>query len=678
MSLYTLVRPAVKLMNKLPYIWKLSLVAALFLIPVAILFFGLASQIIEKTNKTERELYGLELFKRLEVISEQFEPLKDTYYISKIGDAAKVRSKLNREHQTLQASLSQLKNTDFTEQQDKRWSNAINTFSENLNRVMTDTSVGARNFSEFYSQIRLLENELIGLYNSLANISDLLNDGESDVFYLMKLMTEEIPNLKNTISYSRGIGVYATSQDAINSETYDALSDAVDGLYLHSDSIEARLSLALLQANSADDLVVNIGFIKTALDDVIRLMEDEIVEAMEVTISSNAFASKINQNMVAFDTFNSQVQEKISSLLDNRYDQLQALLLGYIAIISVSLLIILYLFLGMVLSIRMTIKDVVKQAQALADGDTTVTIEAQTKDEMAGLIQAFNSMSKGLNKLISSVRSSTNQVVESAEKMEQIADTTNESMQEQLAETENILNAVNAMNISASELAKNTGSVGESASHALSEASSGQQKVNSASQVSNEMVSDLERSKEVINLLSSQSDNIQQVMIVIKGIAEQTNLLALNAAIEAARAGEQGRGFAVVADEVRSLASRTHDSTEEIEQTIDGLQQGVKNAVSAMDSSSKRASEADKQSQEIVGAFQHIVGAVDEINQRNEQSEQTTQEQQAITAEILNRLQQIIESAQKTTNVTEVASDASHKMKDTAEDLNQLIKHFKV
>jgi len=223
--------------------------------------------------------------------------------------------------------------------------------------------------------------------------------------------------------------------------------------------------------------------------------------------------------------------------------------------------------------------------------------------------------------------------------------------------------------------AANTEQETQAVDHAMHE---GMEIVEQTIQGIRELANEVDNATETLHQLEAQSDTIGNVLDVIRGIAEQTNLLALNAAIEAARAGEQGRGFAVVADEVRTLASRTQESTQEIQDMIERLQSGTKQAVKVMNNSKEKVAQSVEQSNKTGETLASISSTVAIISQMNAQIASATEEQSATTTEITRSIDTIMSATNQSADSAKLADEASEKLKQITNDLVALIKQFKL
>jgi methyl-accepting chemotaxis protein len=287
-------------------------------------------------------------------------------------------------------------------------------------------------------------------------------------------------------------------------------------------------------------------------------------------------------------------------------------------------------------------------------------------------------MAELMRKILSQVSSTVQSVVSQAGKVDSIAQQSSEAINKQRHETDQVATAITQMVDCTQEVARNTLTASLQSNEVDEKAVKGQNLVQTTLTDIEQLSGDIDYSVTVIHRLVKDSDSITQVLDVIKGIAEQTNLLALNAAIEAARAGEQGRGFAVVADEVRTLAHKTQQSTAEIEQMIIRLQSGVNDAVKAMEVSHSKATQTVSNSSEVGRMLEHISKATTRIVDFNTQIASASEEQTMVVVEVERNVKQISEISIQTAIGAKATVDACQQMTQQAEQLEGIIATFKL
>jgi len=315
---------------------------------------------------------------------------------------------------------------------------------------------------------------------------------------------------------------------------------------------------------------------------------------------------------------------------------------------------------------------------AEGEGDLTRRLESNRQDELGSISKGFNGFLSQLQRLIGQVVESVKKVSESSKHTADIAINTNEGVQRQLAEIELVATAVHQMTATAQDVARNASMAAEAAGHADQAAGHGKRTVQETTASIGSLAAEIGHAVSVVQSLAKDSENINAILTTIRSIAEQTNLLALNAAIEAARAGEQGRGFAVVADEVRNLAQKTQKATEEIQTMIAALQNGTREVVRVMEESQSKTDDSVQQANEAAHALESITQAVSVINDMNTQIASAAGQQSAVAEDLGRNVSSINQVANQVASGANETSQASAELTRLAEQQRKLVGQFKI
>jgi methyl-accepting chemotaxis protein len=465
------------------------------------------------------------------------------------------------------------------------------------------------------------------------------------------------------------------SEEAIQRET-----DNINKLKQELESNRGKLRTLVLSDQGKQILARFDAELERYMGVQVRIMEYSrqglVDEAVALTTGElNGFAQRASQTLHELGDYNRGHAAQASERADQAFARAS---LGVIIVVIVAALATILLAWLLTRSILQPLYQAMNVAEVVAAGDLTQAIDVTGSDEPARLLGALRAMQGNLRSTIQGIAESSSQLASAAEELNAVTEDSTRGLHQQNLEIEQAATAVNEMTTAVDEVASNAVATSEASRASDKTAQHGHAQVIRTVESIGMLADDVTATAQNVEQLAGQVRDISQVLDVIRAIADQTNLLALNAAIEAARAGEAGRGFAVVADEVRALAHRTQQSTQEIEQMIGGIQQGTDKAVNAMQSSNQRARDTLDVARVAGEALDDITRAISEISQRNLVIASASEEQAQVAREVDRNLVNIRDLSLQSSAGANQTSAASHELSRLAVDLNQLVLRFKL
>ncbi|MGS0542325.1 methyl-accepting chemotaxis protein [Pseudomonas sp. Y5-11] len=400
---------------------------------------------------------------------------------------------------------------------------------------------------------------------------------------------------------------------------------------------------------------------------------DELTKLLLIDMKTVVDGSGKQLNDLA-DLFARQVAAESQKSADHYQTSrtIVSLFIGLAALATVALAMLL------TRSIVRPLSSAVSAAESVARGDLTRPIETHGNDEVSRLLQALATMQQNLRETLQGISGSATQLATAADELNAVTLDSTQGLQQQNNEIEQAATAVNEMTTAVEEVARNAVSTSDATRQSSESAQLGQARVSDTASAINALASDVQHTGELVQSLANQSQDIGKVLDVIRAIAEQTNLLALNAAIEAARAGESGRGFAVVADEVRALAYRTQQSTQEIEQMVQGMRSGSSLALDSMQASAARATTTLALAERAGEALETITASVHEIHERNLVIASAAEEQAQVAREVDRNLVNIRDLSVRSATGADQTRASSHELSQLANALQGMVRRFQL
>jgi len=674
----SLLYPAVALMNRLSFGMKFSLISVLFFLPMLVTNFYLVRDSYREFQGTRVELQSLDLLGSSLALRRDLETLNNLVQINaslgQSGKAGDLEGKIVALEKSVLERLQALQAVTTDPQQ-------VEVFN-----AKRDELIAAFKTQQVESSL-LNKSGLIGkllgsaqLFSQIiASQSGLSRDGQGDIRQLSELITSVTPQVTQLLGEGRAMGAYSLGQGFLNSSS----STRFDELLVQIEKLQAEYGLKLQDALGSsraahDALDTQATTSKGSLKQASELFEEQVVMADTLDAPWQAFYDQVSGLMAQTYQLNEGTLKFLDVELQKRLEQNRRHMVLLVAALALVFLSIVYLYGGFYASTRTTLRRLGAMMDKVAAGDMTVSFTAHSRDELGELGSVFNGTVLKIHDLIERVGHTVSEVERQAGQVQSVSAQSNQAVAGQRTQIEQVATAMNQMSATSQEVARSAAAAVSSAHSVNDETISGRGLVESQQGSIARLASEIDQSVLVINQLASDSQSISRVLEVIKSIAEQTNLLALNAAIEAARAGEQGRGFAVVADEVRTLAKRTQQSTEEIEDMIGKLHGGVSAAVKAMGSSHAMANGTVDQSEKVQQALENILGAVGMIVDQNQQIAAAVEQQTAVAHDIDQNIVEINRAGERTAEGAHQTEDASRQLSAQVVQLKQLIGAFRV
>ncbi|WP_157670223.1 methyl-accepting chemotaxis protein [Chitinibacter sp. GC72] len=666
--MHILFAPAIALVAKLRFAQKFVLIALILAIPSFYMLGRIISNFNENIEFIEREGAGLQVaitVRSVIDLSQQHRGLTSSYLQGKTDFAAAIE-------QNEEKLRNQLSSTDalFTQSSNQTLQKQWQAISPQVAQLASSwkSATPTANFASHTKTIDLL----LGFMEAISHESGLALDSEVDSYYLQAIFFNDLLPVGETVAKARGLGARLASAGSATAAEQLQMGTLAAMIGITPSNIEKKI------AHTS-----NLGAIENAkkLNQALAAQQNYLQQSFAndtVTVDPAAHFAQLSQTITQINQLSDQILGDVGRSLELRATEIRQNRLIALGISGAMLLLGSYLLTGAFLSIIQSVKQLRQGAERFAQGDLSQLVQLNVSDELADVSESFNSMASGLKNIIAQIRSNAGAVSTSAAQLNRNTESVVQASRTQANASGEMAAAMEEMSVSIASVSEHAGSSEEQARSAQNEVDQGQKIMQAVLGEITELASDLETLGGNVDSMKKHSVEIGKIVQVIKEIAEQTNLLALNAAIEAARAGEQGRGFAVVADEVRKLSERTSSSTGEIHQLVATIQKDTEAAAIGMDRARKEMDRGSQRVGEANDALAHIrdsshaeLNAVAEISS-------AMSEQKAASHLVAQSVERIARMAEDISHSADQNASLSSQLQDSAAQLERLVSQFKL
>ena len=667
-----LFHPGIWLMNRLGFAMKFSLISVLFFVPLLSANLYLVRDAHHEWRVSDTLLGSLSAVQRTLQLQQQLDLLKDLTLVRQRVGQVEQKSDIRQRIQLAEESAATLiTELDQTDMKTAVIEPKLDALAQDL-KTLRNTD-GAAPKMELASQ---LATHCALFLDAVIEQQGLSQDNEQLVRQLSTLVSVQTPRLTALLNSARALGSITLGQGYLSSSDTVSLEQVVVGME-HA-SVESAQKFEVFNAQEATSLTPALQASLQSFETGRRALDEQILNATDLGQPWPFYFDQMTVLSNNVYALNDAALVLLSQALHQRLDEARGQMILLSAASLLILLLITYLYGAFYLATRGVIEDLSRVMGKVARGDMTANFKVVGQDELAALGQVFNGTVGQIQDLIRQVDGVVVQVGQQTDLVQSVATTSSREVTDQREQLERVASAMNQLSATAQQVARNAATAVSSAQDVNRETERGRFRVREQVEAIQRLAGEIDDSMQLIHQLATDSQSIGQVLEVIRSIAEQTNLLALNAAIEAARAGEQGRGFAVVADEVRTLARRTQQSTHEIEQMIGGLHSRVAATVKAMSNSHQTANVTVSQADEVERTLENIVVAIGLIVEQSQQIAVAAEQQTQVSLDIDRSLVDISRVGERTASGAIRSEQASHDLRGLVSTLQKVIGAFRI
>lgn len=661
--------PFIKILNNMKYSMKFTVIGAVFFIPLLIVSLTYMNTLNKDMQHKEMRIEGANYNLALKDVLKYAQQARGLNVSILTGDQ-EAAEKLETAQAEMEKAIEKVKAQQASKDDDFKTAQSFNAIEAQWEQLQSETW---QTSNDIVTNYNALTSDILTLMQDVSNNSDLLLAESKETFNLIYNASIELPKITEQYSQLRALGVSVLNSDKITKEQlakvqsiFYPMEDALERVDHSMDVTMADEELAQQLKSAYETSAASSSKYIDALD---QLQKQNISSIDYYNLATTAINDK-------FDFYTTSLNV-LKSTLNDQYKQLKNEAIFICIALIVIFIVIAMLFIALYLGIRQSVDRLAKGTKKVANGDLSAKVELNTKDEMRDIEDAFNDMTQQLNELVQEINTSANHVASSIEELyasseessssiEQATQAINKITSDTERQAVNLNESVQAMDemvLGIERIAENSTRISSLTNDTTAAATAGNETVESALSQMNTIKQTVELSSATVNELNKQSAQIGSIVKVITDIADQTNLLALNAAIEAARAGEHGKGFAVVADEVRKLAEQSRTSAVQITDLITTIQKDTVHSVQMMSDVTTNVDTGIEVTTKAASKFNDIVQSMEQLNPQMEDISATATQFSAQSEQVATATQQLLMMVQNTSASTqEVAASSEEQL----------------